>query len=60
MPPDYSPEDQHLKELAILSPKVIQHSFIFSYFKSLRIVNKNVSGQEVVFVVGGWAGEDWH
>ncbi|XP_066466093.1 leucine-rich repeat-containing protein 43 [Tiliqua scincoides] len=43
MPPDYSPEDQHLKELAIQSPKIIQDSFIFSYFKSLRIVNKNVN-----------------
>lgn len=43
MPPDCSSEDQHLKELAIQSPSIIQDSFIYSYFKSLRIVNRNVT-----------------
>ncbi|XP_061458526.1 leucine-rich repeat-containing protein 43 isoform X2 [Rhineura floridana] len=41
--PDCSPEDQRLRELAVQSPRDIQDSFIFSYFKSLRIVNKNVT-----------------
>ncbi|XP_054852931.1 leucine-rich repeat-containing protein 43 [Eublepharis macularius] len=43
LPPDCSPEDQQLRELAVQDPQVIQDSFIFSYFKSLRIVNKGVT-----------------
>nr|XP_034954631.1 leucine-rich repeat-containing protein 43 [Zootoca vivipara] len=43
LPADCSPEDQQLRELAVQSPRDIQDSLIFSYFKSLRIVNKNVT-----------------
>ncbi|XP_048370962.1 leucine-rich repeat-containing protein 43 [Sphaerodactylus townsendi] len=43
LPRDGSPEDQQLRELAVWTPQVIQDSFIFSYFKSLRIVNKGVN-----------------
>lgn len=43
LPADCSPEDQQLRELAVRSPQLIQDSFIFLYFKSLRIVNKGVS-----------------
>nr|XP_056715075.1 leucine-rich repeat-containing protein 43 [Euleptes europaea] len=42
LPPDCSPEDQQLRELTVWTPQVIQDTFIFSYFKSLRIVNKGV------------------
>uniref|UniRef100_A0A670JXU6 Leucine rich repeat containing 43 n=1 Tax=Podarcis muralis TaxID=64176 RepID=A0A670JXU6_PODMU len=42
LPADCSPEDQQLRELAVQAPRDIQDSLIFSYFKSLRIVNKNV------------------
>ncbi|XP_053136430.1 leucine-rich repeat-containing protein 43-like isoform X2 [Hemicordylus capensis] len=47
LPPECSPEDQQLRELAVQSPRVIQDSFIFSYFKKLRIVNRNVNEIDV-------------
>ncbi|XP_028566407.2 leucine-rich repeat-containing protein 43 isoform X1 [Podarcis muralis] len=43
LPADCSPEDQQLRELAVQAPRDIKDSLIFSYFKSLRIVNKNVT-----------------
>uniref|UniRef100_A0A7M4F215 Leucine rich repeat containing 43 n=1 Tax=Crocodylus porosus TaxID=8502 RepID=A0A7M4F215_CROPO len=43
LPPDCSPEDQHLKGLAVQSPQLIQDSFIFLFFTSLRLVDKGVS-----------------
>ncbi|KYO39726.1 leucine-rich repeat-containing protein 43 isoform B [Alligator mississippiensis] len=43
LPPGCSPEDQHLKELAVQSPQLIQDSFIFLFFTSLRLVDKGVS-----------------
>uniref|UniRef100_A0A674JQB5 Leucine rich repeat containing 43 n=1 Tax=Terrapene triunguis TaxID=2587831 RepID=A0A674JQB5_9SAUR len=43
LPPDCSPEDQHLRELAVQSPQLIRDNFIFLFFRSLRIVNKGVN-----------------
>uniref|UniRef100_A0A8C3IQM3 Leucine rich repeat containing 43 n=1 Tax=Chrysemys picta bellii TaxID=8478 RepID=A0A8C3IQM3_CHRPI len=43
LPPDCSPEDQHLRELAVQSPQLIQDNFIFLFFRSLRIVDKGVN-----------------
>uniref|UniRef100_A0ABM5F2N4 Leucine-rich repeat-containing protein 43 isoform X2 n=1 Tax=Pogona vitticeps TaxID=103695 RepID=A0ABM5F2N4_9SAUR len=43
LPPDCSPADQQLRELAVLSPQSMKDHFIFSYFTSLRLVNKNVT-----------------
>ncbi|KAL8180109.1 UNVERIFIED_CONTAM: hypothetical protein K2H54_006966, partial [Gekko kuhli] len=43
LPPNCIPEDQQLRELAVRTPQVIRNSFIFSYFKSLRIVNRGVT-----------------
>ncbi|XP_034647491.1 leucine-rich repeat-containing protein 43 isoform X6 [Trachemys scripta elegans] len=41
--PDCSPEDQHLRELAVQSPQLIRDNFIFLFFRSLRIVDKGVN-----------------
>ncbi|XP_037734653.1 leucine-rich repeat-containing protein 43 isoform X1 [Chelonia mydas] len=43
LPPDCSPEDQHLRELAVQSPQLIRDNFIFLFFRSLRIVDKGVN-----------------
>ncbi|XP_059510822.1 leucine-rich repeat-containing protein 43-like [Stegostoma tigrinum] len=37
-----TPESQHLKELAITSPSLINERFLCSYLKSLRLVNKKI------------------
>ncbi|KAM4709357.1 leucine-rich repeat-containing protein 43 [Discoglossus pictus] len=39
----FSPEAQCLKQLAIKDPGIITDQFIHSYFKSLRVVDKEVS-----------------
>lgn len=49
LPPGCSPEDQHLKELAVQSPQLIQDSFIFLFFTSLRLVDKGVSAATGIF-----------
>ncbi|XP_044296885.1 leucine-rich repeat-containing protein 43 [Varanus komodoensis] len=43
LPADCSLADQRLRELAVQSPRVVRRSFIFCYFRSLRIVSKDVS-----------------
>uniref|UniRef100_A0A8C4YQT6 Leucine rich repeat containing 43 n=1 Tax=Gopherus evgoodei TaxID=1825980 RepID=A0A8C4YQT6_9SAUR len=43
LPPDCSPEDQHLRELAVQSPQLIRDNFLFLFFRSLRIVDKGVN-----------------
>uniref|UniRef100_A0A8C0H6U6 Leucine rich repeat containing 43 n=1 Tax=Chelonoidis abingdonii TaxID=106734 RepID=A0A8C0H6U6_CHEAB len=43
LPPDCSPEDQHLRKLAVQSPQLIRDNFIFFFFRSLRIVDKGVN-----------------
>ncbi|XP_042297814.1 LOW QUALITY PROTEIN: leucine-rich repeat-containing protein 43 [Sceloporus undulatus] len=43
LPPKCNAADQQLRELAVQFPQIIQDSFIFSYFRSLRIVNKKVT-----------------
>ncbi|XP_067395682.1 leucine-rich repeat-containing protein 43 isoform X4 [Emydura macquarii macquarii] len=43
LPADCGPEDQHLRELAVQSPQRIRDNFIFSFFMSLRIVDKGVN-----------------
>ncbi|NXH17362.1 LRC43 protein, partial [Bucco capensis] len=45
LPPDCSPQDQHLREVAVLAPEQVCGSHIFKVFRSLRIVGKGV--QEV-------------
>ncbi|NWI28405.1 LRC43 protein, partial [Sula dactylatra] len=42
LPPDCSPQDQHLREMAVLTPELIRGSNIFQVFRSLRIVGKGV------------------
>uniref|UniRef100_A0A8C0I970 Leucine rich repeat containing 43 n=1 Tax=Bubo bubo TaxID=30461 RepID=A0A8C0I970_BUBBB len=43
LPPDCSPQDQHLREMAVLAPELIRGSNIFQVLRSLRIVGKGVS-----------------
>ncbi|XP_049624185.1 leucine-rich repeat-containing protein 43 [Suncus etruscus] len=43
LPEGASAEDRFLKELAIRKPRQIKDSFFYSYFKSLRVVDKKVS-----------------
>lgn len=43
LPPDCSPPEQQLRELAVQHPQIVRTSFVCSYFRSLRIVNKGVS-----------------
>uniref|UniRef100_A0A672UD73 Leucine rich repeat containing 43 n=1 Tax=Strigops habroptila TaxID=2489341 RepID=A0A672UD73_STRHB len=43
LPPGCSPQDQHLREMAVLEPKLIRGSNVFRVLKSLRIVDKGVS-----------------
>ncbi|NXE81235.1 LRC43 protein, partial [Cochlearius cochlearius] len=42
LPPDCSPQDQHLREMAVLTPELIHSSNIFQVFRSLRIIGKGV------------------
>lgn len=43
LPPDCSPQDQHLREMAVLAPELVRGSRIFQVLRSLRIVGKGVS-----------------
>uniref|UniRef100_G3TH14 Leucine rich repeat containing 43 n=1 Tax=Loxodonta africana TaxID=9785 RepID=G3TH14_LOXAF len=43
LPRDSSEEDCFLRELAIQNPLMIKDAFFYSYFRSLRLVNKGVS-----------------
>ncbi|XP_021113208.1 leucine-rich repeat-containing protein 43 isoform X3 [Heterocephalus glaber] len=43
LPEDSSAEDRFLRELAIQSPLMIRDTFFYSYFRSLRVVGKQVS-----------------
>ncbi|XP_075034065.1 leucine-rich repeat-containing protein 43 [Mixophyes fleayi] len=38
-----SPESQHIRELAVTSPEVITEQFIYSYFRSVRVVDQEVT-----------------
>lgn len=40
---DSSAEDRFLKELAIQNPLMFKDSFLYTYFRSLRVVDKQVS-----------------
>ncbi|KAF1566477.1 UNVERIFIED_CONTAM: Leucine-rich repeat-containing protein 43, partial [Eudyptes robustus] len=42
LPPDCSPQDQHLREMAVLAPELVRGSRIFQVLRSLRIVGKGV------------------
>ncbi|XP_010158538.1 PREDICTED: leucine-rich repeat-containing protein 43 [Eurypyga helias] len=42
LPPDGSRQDQHLREMAVLTPELVRGSNVFQVFKSLRIVGKGV------------------
>ncbi|KAM9095542.1 leucine-rich repeat-containing protein 43 [Sarcophilus harrisii] len=42
-PKDATMEDQYLRELAIHNPLIIEDDFLFSYFTSLRVVDKGVT-----------------
>uniref|UniRef100_A0A663MNK4 Leucine rich repeat containing 43 n=1 Tax=Athene cunicularia TaxID=194338 RepID=A0A663MNK4_ATHCN len=41
--PACSPQDQHLREMAVLAPELVRGSSIFQVLRSLRIVGKGVS-----------------
>lgn len=43
LPPDCSPQDQHLREMAVVVPELVHSSNIFQVFRSLRIIDKGVS-----------------
>lgn len=43
LPPDCSPQDQRLREVAVLAPKRVRGSNVFQILRSLRIVGKGVS-----------------
>ncbi|NXN24340.1 LRC43 protein, partial [Nycticryphes semicollaris] len=42
LPPGCSPQDQHLREMAVLAPKLVRGSKVFQLFRSLRIIDKGV------------------
>ncbi|NXV90645.1 LRC43 protein, partial [Calonectris borealis] len=42
LPPDCSPQDQHLREMAVLAPELVRGSCVFQVLRSLRIVGKGV------------------
>ncbi|KAM6340696.1 leucine-rich repeat-containing protein 43 [Alca torda] len=42
LPPDCSPQDQHLREMAVLAPELVHSSNVFQVFRSLRILDKGV------------------
>ncbi|KFO75801.1 Leucine-rich repeat-containing protein 43, partial [Cuculus canorus] len=42
LPPHGSPHDQLLREMAVMTPKLVRGSNVFQFFKSLRIVGKGV------------------
>ncbi|KFQ83553.1 Leucine-rich repeat-containing protein 43, partial [Phoenicopterus ruber ruber] len=42
LPPDCSPQDQHLRKMAVLAPELIHGSNVFQVLRSLRIVGKGV------------------
>jgi len=43
LPPDCSPQDQRLREMAVLAPELVRGSNVFQVFRTLRIVGKGVS-----------------
>ncbi|XP_070619346.1 leucine-rich repeat-containing protein 43 [Erythrolamprus reginae] len=47
LPPDCSPPEEQLRELAVLQPRIIQPGFVCCFFRSLRIVNKGVTEIDV-------------
>ncbi|XP_009946669.1 PREDICTED: leucine-rich repeat-containing protein 43, partial [Leptosomus discolor] len=42
LPPDCSPQDQRLREMAVLTPELVRGSNVFQVLRSLRIVGKGV------------------
>ncbi|KFZ64759.1 Leucine-rich repeat-containing protein 43, partial [Antrostomus carolinensis] len=42
LPPGCSPQDQHLREMAVLAPELVHGSNLFQVFRSLRITGKGV------------------
>uniref|UniRef100_A0A8C5WRQ8 Leucine rich repeat containing 43 n=1 Tax=Laticauda laticaudata TaxID=8630 RepID=A0A8C5WRQ8_LATLA len=47
LPPDCSPPEQQLRELAVQHPQIVRTGFVCCYFRSLRIVNKGVTEIDV-------------
>lgn len=43
LPPGCTHQDQHLREMAVLTPELLRGSNIFQVLRSLRIVGKGVS-----------------
>lgn len=43
----WSQEARELREIAVKSPWLIDDSFVLNYFKTLRIVDKNVSDEGI-------------
>ncbi|NXT02230.1 LRC43 protein, partial [Jacana jacana] len=42
LPPGCSPQDQQLRETAVLAPELVRGSKVFQLFRSLRIIDKGV------------------
>lgn len=53
LPPDCSPQDRLLREVAALAPELLQGSRIFQAVKSLRILDKEVSAAAGARKAGG-------
>lgn len=43
LPEDSSAEDRFLRQLAVQNPLMLKDTFLYSYFRSLRVVDKQVS-----------------
>uniref|UniRef100_G1MZH9 Leucine rich repeat containing 43 n=1 Tax=Meleagris gallopavo TaxID=9103 RepID=G1MZH9_MELGA len=43
LPPGCSPQDQHLRDVAVLAPQLTRGTCVLQLFRSLRIVGKDVS-----------------
>ncbi|XP_031411828.1 leucine-rich repeat-containing protein 43 [Meleagris gallopavo] len=51
LPPGCSPQDQHLRDVAVLAPQLTRGTCVLQLFRSLRIVGKDVS-------TAGWQVEE--
>jgi hypothetical protein len=51
---DSSAEDRFLRELAIQNPLMLKDTFFYSYFRSLRVVDKKVSAGSGYRNIGMW------
>lgn len=48
-----SAEDRFLRQLAIRNPQMLKEDFLYSYFRSLQVVDKGVSSGSCVWATEG-------